>query len=71
MQIPSKGWEISFPIYLLHYLILMKIKIYISNMWIKGLVLIVVTMTLSILINKYIEEPLKRFAKLGLTLKNR
>lgn len=60
-RILQKIGGISFSIYLFHYLILDKINLYISNMLIKGLMLIAISVILSVLVNKFIEEPLKTF----------
>ncbi len=66
-RILQRVGKISFSIYLFHYLILWKINIYISNMLVKGLLLVVISVVVSELMNKFVEQPLNSFTRCLMT----
>ena len=55
--------KLSFSIYLFHYLILFKLNIYIQRMWLKGIVLLILTLAVSFLVYRFVEEPAMRWKR--------
>lgn len=50
--------NISFPVYLLHYLFLGKLNMYITNIWVKGVLLIIITLSISWMVNEMFEKKI-------------
>lgn len=57
--------EISYPLYLIHYFVLMKVGIYISNWWLKSIIVLIISFLLSYIVHKWIEIPCSRKFKIN------
>ena len=53
--------KISFPLYLIHYIVLNKISV--DNVFIKSILVLVISILLAIIMNKLIEQPAIKLAK--------
>lgn len=55
--------KLSFPIYLIHYIVLNKISFYTDNLLIKLVLTMAITILISVVMNKIIEEPMIKIGR--------
>lgn len=59
----KKDWKISYPVYLVHYVVLIKFMECIQQFWILSVLTVVVSVLTAMVMHYYIEERIQRRKK--------